>query len=35
MKEGNKTKPSVSDALYWNNAEQRRVACEMVAGTLY
>jgi len=29
-KEWIKTKPSASDALYWNNTEQRRVACEMV-----
>ena len=25
-----KIKPSASDALYWNNTEQRRVACEIV-----
>ena len=29
-KEWIKTKPSASDALYWHNIEQRRVACEMV-----
>lgn len=29
-KEWIKTKPSASNALYWNNTEQRRVACEML-----